>query len=162
MTFIDLLRDAELDHRTALEDSWVVTNSKEIADRTSARGKTRRTWNEIYEDSRNGLALKTVVLNYLLLNGVNVRREEKSKVWDLNITEDGVEYKVDVKGLFKEHAKSWSITGWEASKTESDDVLYLCFDGRFDYFAGWANKDQFSMSQFGDGSLYIMEKALNE
>lgn len=161
MKFLDVLHVCLFDYTRSLTDPWVMSTAKEIADRTYKKDKTR-SWQQIYDDSLNGVALQDQVYRTLKLAGVNVEMEMNRKEWDLKIHEGGATYYADVKGIFKEGTKNWTLTWWEASNVPSAGVkvIYLCFDARTQIFEGWCEFKDFSPSKLGTPP-YVPKNKLN-
>ena len=159
--FVERLIDSNVNHRMFLEDPWVREQAQEIASNTFARnekkGSSRRDWrtiHQIYEDSLNGLALQMAVVTYLRDIGVDARMENDRKEWDIIVCEDGDEYHIDVKGIFKENANNWCQTWWEANNVPllGHNIWYLCFDCRDDtedVYEGYCTQNDFKDSKYG-------------
>lgn len=170
--FITLLDDVDVGHRMFLDDPWVKDQAKEIATRTFSRNvkkgsarKDFRSEDEIYTDSVNGLALQMAVLTYLKDNGVDAYMEPNRKEWDIVVNENGEQYFIDVKGIFKENANNWCQTWWESENVPylNHIVWYLCFDCRDDVedaFEGYCTQDDFRDSQYGTPP-YVPRHILN-
>lgn len=167
MKFLEILNGVSINHRRELQDPWVVSQANQIADEVSARpsrsGANGRSRQQIFNDSANGLALQVAVVKTLKIAGVDVRMETERKEWDIVIQEGQETFYADIKGIFKEGAKAWGQTGWEAMKVPyiAERVLYLCFDCRLDYFVGWCTHEKFKESKFRGGSTYVHAHNLN-
>lgn len=112
---------------------------------------TARTRDEVYEDAVNGLALEAAFRKYMnSFPNFNVVKSEDNE-YDFKIIVDNEEHLVDVKGRFKENARTYTQSAWERHKTKEKNisVTYLCFnctDGENAVYEGYALSEDFKPS----------------
>lgn len=136
----------------------VLKYAKEIAASVNPNGRSHA---QMIKDASNGLALQFAVRDHLASKGINVKDSE-NKLYDLDIDGDLC---VDVKGIFKPDAKTYSQTTWEAEASSRFErpIFYMCFDCRDGTatYDGWCKRDDFRPSKFNNGGFYIFSSKLN-
>ena len=144
------------------EDSRVVKEAHRVAESGSLNG---RTIEQKRLDCANGFALQYAVYDNLLSKGIDVV-EATRKEYDLVVNLNGDTLYIDVKGIFKQDAKTYSQSGWEYDNVSllGHDVIYLCFDCRTGkaIYDGWTDQDGFQPSLFYNGGAFIYANELNK
>lgn len=143
-------------------DPRVVKEATRVAESGSLNG---RTFEQKRLDCSNGYALQYAVLDTLKTKGVDVS-EAIPKEYDLVVNLHGKTLHIDVKGIFKPDARTYSQSGWEYDHVSllDHDVIYLCFDCRSGeaIYDGWTDQEGFRPSKFYRGGAFIYADDLNK
>lgn len=142
-------------------DVRVVAEAEEVASSVRARGRSAK---EKLQDCSNGLALQYAVFDDLVTRGFDVT-PSPVKEYDIIVKIKGAPVHIDVKGIFKPNAKTYSQTEWESISVHAlkHKVFYLCFDCRSGeaIYDGWTDESSFTPSIYYSGT-FIYASALNK
>jgi hypothetical protein len=140
-----------IEYEHLLDDAIVLSEAVEIAISVSRYDK-RRTYEQIKEDSRLGLALEHAVVNQLQLNGYDAKRSVNDLTYDILVKIGDDEIRLDIKALrHGRNGKYFSLGQYEFNNAGAD-TLYLMFDCSLGVamFEGWVTLDQFRQSNYAD------------
>lgn len=129
-------------------DGAVAANALQIAESTK---NTPRTKEQVFEDAVNGLALEEAFIEYMNSSPRFLVTKSTDLVYDFKIVNGANEYLVDIKGRFKENARTYTQSSWERDKIQQRglNVAYLCFnctDGVNAVYEGFALSEDFVRS----------------
>lgn len=137
---------------TVINYSYYLINEQVKAKATEIAQSTRssRSYDEVYADALNGLALEAAVLSYLRTTNIDAT-ESSDLVYDMIVVFEGIEYLIDIKGRFKPHARTYTQSAWEQKTLveKNLNIYYLCFnctDGVNARFEGYALSGDFASS----------------